>query len=188
MAERNSSNATREAFNAWLDAEFYGIRLTDAEVNAMQAAFTAGASLPTSDTSRIDAARIRWDEVRAPSAPDASSHRDHGYYVSAQFARQLVRELREAQRERGELALKNAAPQGSAGTCGRAPAKEEGTMNKAQLQEARYRGAIHALEDAAIAMARSANTGAIYPQELKRAIRAAQDAIDKAPTWIRSRK
>lgn len=165
MAERNSSNATREAFNAWLDAEFYGIRLTDAEVNAMQAAFTAGASFPTSapsavalselqmsDTSRIDAARIRWDEVRAPSAPDASSHRDHGYYVSAQFARQLVRELRGAH------------------------------------LEARYRGAIHALEDAAIAMARSANTGAIYPQELKRAIRAAQDAIDKAPTWIRSRK
>lgn len=53
--------------------------------------------------------------------------------------------------------------------------------------EARYRAAIHALEDAAIAMARSANTGAIYPQELKRAIQAAQDAIDKAPAWVRSR-
>ena len=45
------SGDVRSRFNAWLDAEFYGIRLTDAEVNAMQSAFMAGASLPSSTPS-----------------------------------------------------------------------------------------------------------------------------------------
>lgn len=53
LATQRALHDKRSLFHAWIDSEFYGIALTDAEINAMQAAFTAGASLPSSAPSAM---------------------------------------------------------------------------------------------------------------------------------------
>ena len=55
------------------------------------------------ETPRTDAAKRHFRDLTNPPPRDASSHEDHGFYVSASFTRQLERELNAALRHPQEL-------------------------------------------------------------------------------------
>lgn len=113
------------AFNAWLDAAYYGVRLTDAEVNAMQAAFVAGVSLRCSvasagrDIDVIGSFQAQWNEALEAAARVVDQCNHEGPYNAigaASRIRALKNHAPTITTDEGRSSLPGAAAQGTSDT------------------------------------------------------------------------